>query len=67
MDFTQAHQQEMLDWYTKLAKNPGWKAYAWHRVNEMAVENPEIHAGLPAKLLEAVPPKSSGARKTGGA
>lgn len=63
MDFTQSHQQKMLDWYTKLAKNPGWKAYAWHRVNEMAVENPEFFRDLPAKLLEAVPPKSSGALK----
>lgn len=61
------HQRKVLAWYAHLALNPGWKAYVWHRVNELAVENPEAFWDLPAKLLEAVPPKSSGAAAlTGG-
>ncbi len=48
MDF-----QTLLDHYTRLAKVPGFKAYAWQRVNELAEEMPEWRE-LPNLLTEAM-------------
>lgn len=44
--------QTLLDHYTKLARVPGFKAYAWQRVQELAKE-PEW-CELPALLVEAM-------------
>lgn len=49
MDLHQA-----LEWYVKLAKQPGFKAYVWHRVNEMAQEWPSVYGALPDMLKEAM-------------
>jgi hypothetical protein len=44
--------QKALEWYAHLARQPGWKSYVWHRVNEMAREHPAVFGDLPALLLE---------------
>lgn len=46
--------QKALEWYAHLARQPGWKSYVWHRVNEMAREHPAVFGDLPALLLEEV-------------
>ena len=45
--------QTLLDHYTKLARVPGFKAYAWQRVQELAKELPEWR-DLPSLLTEAM-------------
>ena len=45
--------QTLLDQYTKLAKEPAFKAYAWQRVNELAEEFAEWRE-LPTLLTEAM-------------
>jgi hypothetical protein len=41
-----------LDWYSHLARQPGWKAYVWDRVQAMAKEEPLLFWKLPDLLLE---------------
>lgn len=43
-----------LEWYTHLARQPGFKEYVWHRVQEMAREHPSVFQDLPALLTEAM-------------
>ncbi len=50
--------QTLLDHYTKLARVPGFKAYAWQRVQELAKELPEWRE-LPNLLTEAMRNESS--------
>lgn len=50
----QAHQARILAHYTRLAANPAWKAYAWARVQELALECPELYRALPAELTAAM-------------
>ena len=44
----------LLRHYVELAKLPGWKAYAWARINEMAKAEPQMWGAWPALLVEAV-------------
>ena len=53
--------QTLLDHYTKLALVPGFKAYAWQRVQELAKE-PEWRE-LPTLLTEAMRNESSKDRR----
>lgn len=41
-----------LEWYVELAGKPGWKAYVWDRVQQMALEHPAEFRELP-ELLKA--------------
>ena len=50
--------QTLLDHYTKLARVPGFKAYAWQRVQELAKELPEWRE-LPSLLTEVMRNESS--------
>lgn len=43
---------DTLVYYTALARCPAWKAYAWHRVNEMAEQDANLWGMLPAQVLE---------------
>lgn len=43
---------DLLTHYTALAKTPGWRAYVWDRVKEMARECPELYRELPQLLAE---------------
>lgn len=52
MDLAQA-----LEWYTHLARQPGFREYVWHRVQEMAREHPSVFGDLPAMLTEAMKKK----------
>lgn len=53
--------QDQLDWLVSLMKENrnGWRHHCWHRANELAREYPETYADLPARLTEAMQPKSS--------
>lgn len=52
-------KQTTLAHYTHLALNPAWKSHAWHQVNELAKEYPDMFSDLPEKLTASMPPKSS--------
>jgi hypothetical protein len=43
-----------LAWYTQLAGTPGWREYAWRRVNDMARDYPAVFGDLPRLLTEAM-------------
>ena len=46
----------------KLAREPGWKQYAWHRAKELEAEVSGRWAGMSTRLREAMaslPPPSS--------
>lgn len=45
---------EALAHYASLAREPGWKAYVWHRVQQMAEQQPGLYAELPARLVETM-------------
>ena len=47
-------QADLLAHYVYLAAQPGWKAYVWDRVQQLARECPELYSGLPAALTSAV-------------
>ena len=55
MDF-ETNKADLLAHYVKLAANPGWKAYVWARVNELADKHPQFYGDMPAKLTEAMKP-----------
>lgn len=46
--------EALLAHYVRLAKQPAWKAYAWHRVNEMAKDCPALYADFPQRLTAAM-------------
>lgn len=48
------HKQDMLAHLVWMAGMPAAKAHAWHRVQEMARECPELYGDLPNKLTEAI-------------
>lgn len=45
---------DLLAHYTALARCPSCKAYAWHRVNEMAKADADLFGMLPADVMEGV-------------
>lgn len=49
-----AQQQSLLVWYTEMAKNPAWKAYAWGQVKALAANWPQFYGDLPARLTQAM-------------
>lgn len=53
MDY-EGHQARILAHYLRLARNPLWKAYAWARVQELALECPELYRALPQELTAAM-------------
>ena len=54
MPTPQAHYAQILAHYARLAAHPGWKQYAWQRVQQMARECPELYGTLPQELTLAV-------------
>lgn len=53
-ELPQAHYARILYHYSWLAAHPSWKQYAWHRVQQMARECPELYSALPADLTKAM-------------
>ena len=50
---SQAQQTEFqinLEHLVKLATSPGWKAYSWHRAQELERESPAMLRGLAQAL-----------------
>jgi hypothetical protein len=52
MPTPQAHYARILSHYVTLAACPGFKKYAWARVQQMAKDCPELYASLPADLIK---------------
>jgi len=48
------HYNRILAHYCRLAAAPGFKAYVWARVQQMAREFPELYSALPADLTKAM-------------
>lgn len=48
------HYNRILAHYCRLAAAPGFKAYVWARVQQMARECPELYSTLPADLTKAM-------------
>lgn len=40
----------LLAHYIELAGNPGWKAYAWARVKQLASEQPGMYGHFPERM-----------------
>ena len=57
------HKADTLAWYVKLAQLPGWKEYVWAQVKATALEHPDTHGDLPARLTAAMQAQAT-ARKT---
>ena len=53
MDF-EATRTRLLAHYVTLAKEPGWKAYVWDRVQQMAAEEPDLWGDMPKLLTQAM-------------
>jgi hypothetical protein len=62
-----SHVETVFAWYLSLARTPGWKEQAWHRVNELA-KTDAMYAELPARLVAEMrreQPSSSSPSSTG--
>lgn len=46
------HRQKILDHLVRLARDPGWKAYAWHAAKDYERINPHDLKGLQQELKE---------------
>lgn len=46
--------QTQLDHLTRLAMDPGWKAYAWARALELEADQTGLWAGLSSALKQSV-------------
>jgi hypothetical protein len=59
VNFT-AHLEEQFSWLLTMARNPGFKAQAWHRAQELAASDP-MYRDFPERLTLAmtVPAESS--------
>lgn len=44
------HAEALLAHYIDLASIPGWKRYAWERVNRMATEQPAMWGHFPERM-----------------
>lgn len=43
--------KQRLEWYAHLAKQPGWKAQAWHSAQQLAKDYPAFFWQLPELLV----------------
>ena len=48
----QEHRDSVLDHLVRLAKNPGWKQYAWHAAKEFESINPYDLQGMQEELKQ---------------
>jgi hypothetical protein len=46
--------QETLEWLVHLAKQPGWKAQAWHRAKELEACTTYLWVGITLDLISAM-------------
>ena len=53
MDY-EPRKARLLAHYITLSKLPGWKAYAWDRVKQLARDCPELYADFPELLTDAM-------------
>lgn len=44
--------KQRLDWYSHLARQPGWKEQAWYSVRQLAKEHPAFFWQLPELLVK---------------
>lgn len=53
----QAHRAALLQHYITMAQQPGWREYTWHRIKQMARDNPELYADFPTRITDALSTK----------
>jgi hypothetical protein len=46
--------QETLEWLVHLAKQPGWKAQAWHRAKELENCSTHLWIGITTDLINTM-------------
>jgi hypothetical protein len=53
MHWTQTHEQEIFMHYIQLAQKPGWKAYVWHRVQQLDRDSIKtgFHVGIEKRFV----------------
>lgn len=52
MIVNETHRKTVLDHLVRLAKQPGWKQYAWHAAKEFELINPYDLQGMQEALKE---------------
>lgn len=57
-----AFKSELLQHYVSMASLPGWKAQAWHSVNDLAQRFPSEFGELPALLTKEMKERTNGKR-----
>lgn len=53
MDF-EIHKASLLAFYVNLAQQDGFKAYTWHRVQQLSRDCPSLYADFPQLLTAAM-------------
>jgi hypothetical protein len=56
---------EQLQWLITMAKQPGWKAHAWHRAKELAACESGLWPQMDERLKEAMREPANEARGEG--
>jgi hypothetical protein len=53
MHWTEHHQHEIFNHYIQLAQQPAWKAYVWHRVQQLERESSKtgFHKGIEKRFV----------------
>ena len=52
--------QETLEWLVHLAKQPGWKAQAWHRAKELESCSTHLWRGITQDLIQQMKERNNG-------
>jgi hypothetical protein len=54
MHWTELHEHEIFNHYIALVQKPGWKAYAWRRIEELDRDSSKtgFHKGIKERFLE---------------
>lgn len=60
------NRQKTLDWLIKLSKEPGWKAHAWHRAQELDRDDSGLFTGIATELKEHMQKYNDELKKDGG-
>lgn len=59
-------RQKTLDWLINLSKEPGWKAHAWHRAQELDKDDSGLFTGIASELKSAMQKWNNEQQKNGG-
>ena len=59
-------RQEHLEWLITMSKEPGFKAHAWHRAQELDKDPSGLFAGIASELKEHMLKLHAAQKKAGG-